>query len=121
MSTSPSGTPPLAPSTPTRADVDALLARLSPVERFVLFGVLVAQIHDIHAIAYTLNDEQIAAAESLCQTFGGKPGALAEVAFLSAAVTAEEIDHPLLTDAQTDAGVALLAALENEFGPVFTP
>lgn len=109
---------PVAPA-PSDADAAAFVAVLAPVERLTLFGVLVAQVHDIHALAYTFSDEQITAAESLCEMFEGQPGLLAQVTWAAAAVTAHEIDHLVLPDAVADAGVLLLAALESEFGPIF--
>jgi hypothetical protein len=85
------------------------------VER-VVFAGLMAQIKDVHSLAWSLSEDECEIAEKLFAEHE-TPGTDEEsVVAKSLAYLVHDIDHLLMTDAEVDAGERLLTEMSVRWG-----
>lgn len=105
------------------ATPEELFPLLTLPERQALFGVLVAQLEDIHAPMWSLEEEALDAGEELLagldSSHGERPLTPLEKGLAGClCVMVHDLDHPTLSEEQNALLEALLELLIPEFGPI---
>lgn len=96
---------------------DPILSGLTSDERRVLFGVTLAQVEDIHVLAWSMSDDQLDMAASLLERFAAsEQSPLVEALVATLVVVTDDVDHPDFDDERWTALEALHRELCVEFG-----
>lgn len=82
----------------------------------IVFAALVAQMHDIHQMVWSLTEDQLEEAAQMCEAFTDLAEPLAFVLSAALAYAAHDIDHAAMSDEQITAGFLALEDIVASHG-----